>query len=166
MSRFSTWAILTIAAFGSASAWLIAARTGHHSPAEKAENVYTFNVLEYNLKTPQVFIEEIEKRPLFQPTRQVPPSSLTASSPSISQTNIAPPEPSNVVLHGTIIDSQNRIALVKSGGDNVSRTLREGEMLNGWQIETIQKDSILLRSGSEQREIHIPQAPSLQPTTP
>ena len=142
--------------FGAVLSWAILAYRPNTAKPEIEENAISFNALDYTPKTPPSAIEEIEKRPLFQPTRLPEATSSAAPSPDITGPGNTAPDPGNVVLLGTIIDSGNRVVLVKSGNENVSRTLREGEMLNGWKIESIQKKSISLRNGDQHREINFP----------
>lgn len=166
MKLSSAGLTLIIVALSMASMLLISIESPTLAVPGNNRSLSISNTLEYNPVTPQGAIEEIEKRPLFNPTRRPIPPSPAAPDTAIPIVENITSELGNIILVGTIIDRNDRIALVKSDQDNVSTALREGEMLHGWQLEAIQKDSIIFRSGSEHREIRFPQVPNSQPVTP
>jgi hypothetical protein len=102
---------------------------------------------------------EIGERPLFNPGRK------PVASPAVTPTSNIPPD---VTLVGIILDSQDRLALVRTPAQPFASALRLGATLSGWQLTEIAPDRIVLSAGAARDEIRLdanraPNSPSSIP---
>ncbi len=102
----------------------------------------------------------ISDRPLFDPHRK---KYLPSPKPGADKT--APPPPANLSLVGVIIDSNLRIAMVKSSDAMLAMSVGVGAEIGGWQVSSIEPDRIVLKAGTAEEDIRLeankapPQAP-------
>ena len=90
------------------------------------------------------------ERPPFSATRRPPQPRRTAV--------VAKPQPQpmpkpRIVLVGTFVNSVSGVAVIQWLGTDKQLRLSLGESLDGWTLESIQRDRILLRSKSETFEV-------------
>ncbi len=110
--------------------------------------------------------ESLNDRPLFIPSRR---SVLRPADQSQTETSTeAPPD---MVLVGTLIGNGRRIAMIRQASDTGIATVPEGESFNGWLVETVREDAIILVSGSEKRLLYFPvkteiKSPAAAPAAP
>lgn len=92
----------------------------------------------------------IADRPLFDPHRKqyLPPAKPEGNK-------AAPPPPPNLSLVGVIIDSDRRLAMVKSSDAMLAMSVSIGAEIGGWQVASIEPDRIVLTSGTTQDEIRL-----------
>jgi hypothetical protein len=77
---------------------------------------------------------EVVERPLFYPTRRSLPPIAAEENGS-----------TNLTLIGTVMSGDSRRALIRhKQGSRVERVL-EGQDIDGWTVESIQGDRVLLR---------------------
>jgi type II secretory pathway component PulC len=102
----------------------------------------------------------IADRPLFEPTRKkyVPP-------PKPDAEKAAPPIP-KIFLVGVIIDTDTRIAMVKTPDAALATALAVGGEIAGWQISAIEPDRILLNAGNSENEIRLDDNKAASPAAP
>jgi hypothetical protein len=89
------------------------------------------------------------QRPLFSPTRHPPIVPVALPAPPPPEPVATKPPPPSAVLIGVIFGPSTRMAIVKSGAADKPVTLRESQPLDGWTIETIESDRIILAYQSE-----------------
>lgn len=101
-------------------------------------------------------------RPLFDPGRK------KYIAPKANDGNAAPPPPPTLFLVGVIIDSEKRIAMVKSSDAMLAASMRVGDKTAGWQLSAIEPDKIVLSAGTAQHEIKLEsnKAPTETPSRP
>lgn len=87
--------------------------------------------------------QDILDRPLFFPSRRpVPPQKI-----AVAEAKAAPEPPLNFVLIGTILTGPVRTALVKPEREP-SVEIKQGQVVNGWTISSIDADRIMVRHGA------------------
>lgn len=84
----------------------------------------------------------INARPLFSPARQ-----RIAPSDAPAKTAAPPPLPA-ASLVGVILDTDNKLALLKSQGAPFAASIPVGGMLGAWQVTEITADHVVLRAGT------------------
>lgn len=91
--------------------------------------------------------DEIVTRPLFFASRRPP-----EAAPPPEQV-AAPITPPNVVLTGTVISPEERLALLAVA--DVARPVRavEGQEIGGWRIDQVLANSVILRQGEQSHEV-------------
>lgn len=92
----------------------------------------------------------VAERPLFDPARKkyVPP-------PSAAADKAAPPLPLNLSLIGVIIDSERRLALMKSSETALAMSYAVGDQIDGWQIAEVDPDRVVLKAGTAEDAIRM-----------
>jgi hypothetical protein len=90
---------------------------------------------------PQRF-DEISARPLFAPSRRPYEPPALPEAPVPLPVEVAP---TPLQLIGVILTEQDRSALIQPLGGRRAIWVREGERLEGWMIEEIGRDRVLLR---------------------
>jgi len=83
-----------------------------------------------------------DARPVFNPARQ---PFVEAAKPDAGN---APPPPPTATLIGVIMDSQNRMALMRVPTSPLAQSFAIGATVEGWQVTEIQSDSVQLRLGA------------------
>jgi hypothetical protein len=86
-------------------------------------------------------LEEIAARPLFSPSRR----------PFVAVEEEAPPAPVEslppVELIGVLMTEQQRGALMQAAGEGEASWVREGNKIQGWDVEKIEDSRVRLRAG-------------------
>lgn len=99
---------------------------------------------------------EVVRRPLFSPTRQ-PPSEAVKDT----QGNAG-----NFALLGIIISNGVRVALLQHGRPPATARLKEGQGVDGWTIQSILPDRVVLQNGAAEQEIKLKDRPQQPPQPP
>lgn len=97
--------------------------------------------------------QEIAERPLFWSERRVV-QEITAAGVDATQT-VMP-----FVLLGVVSGSRSKAILSKSGAKEVNR-VAVGDVVEGWRIEAVNKQSVTLVSGTVRKELQV--GPGLPP---
>lgn len=97
-------------------------------------------------------LPETTARPLFNTTRRAPPA---AGRPAP-----AAPEPAAAMmgryrLSGVVIDGRTRKVLVAPAAGGKIVSVAEGDMLDGWKVERISPESLVLRSGDRTETVEL-----------
>jgi len=95
---------------------------------------------------PETFAE-IGTRPLFSPGRRG-----TAAPAATGATTLQPPD---VTLVGIMIDSQDRIAMLRTPSSPLATAFHIGATVSGWQLSEIAPDRIVLSAGPARDEIRL-----------
>ncbi len=90
---------------------------------------------------------EVLARPLFSSTRR--PQAETA------QSSAAVAASASFTLIGTIISQQGHYALLKSGQSARLQRVTEGQEIEGWTVDRIFLDRVMLRNASGQAEVKL-----------
>jgi len=97
---------------------------------------------------------EVTARPLFSPTRRAPP--LQAGQRGSL-------ESASLVLTGVIVVGDDRTALVQEVKSPKPTRLKEGQEIQGWTVQSILPDRIVIRRGSEEQEVRFHEEPARPP---
>jgi general secretion pathway protein N len=89
---------------------------------------------------------EVTARPLFSASRRPAPQQA-AQRGSL--------EPASLALIGIIISSQSRIALVQEAKSPKPIRLTEGQEVQGWTVQSILPDRIVIRRGTLEQEVKL-----------
>lgn len=81
----------------------------------------------------------IVERPLFSPTRRPPAAPALATQPAVR------PRLDHLALIGVLISADGRVALLEQPRSPSILEAREGETVEGWTVESIAADSVMLR---------------------
>jgi hypothetical protein len=94
-------------------------------------------------------LEEIAARPLFSPSRR----------PFVAVEEEAPPAPVEslppVELIGVLMTEQQRGALVQAAGEAEASWVREGNKVQGWDVEKIENSRVQLRAGDRLETVEL-----------
>ena len=125
-------------------------------------------------------MDQTAARPLFRRDRRPPPIAPAVKAPKTAKPAKAPeapkvaptpvPEPAPVFRHAlsaiVIADGEASAYLRKAGEAGLAR-LRRGETLDGWRLEEVRPDSVVLTHGPTRTEVELrPPEPSARPTPP
>jgi hypothetical protein len=104
---------------------------------------------------------EIGTRPIFSPSRR------GTAAPSAGVATLSPPE---VTLVGIMIDSHDRIAMLRTPGSPLASAFHLGATVSGWQLSEIAPDRVVLSAGGARDEIRLdankaPAKPSAPPVS-
>lgn len=97
--------------------------------------------------------QEITERPLFWSERRALPG-LNAAAADAVQTTVP------FVLLGVVSGARAKAILGRSGAKEVNR-VSVGDVVDGWRIEAVNRQSVTLESGTLRRELQI--GPGLPP---
>jgi len=89
-------------------------------------------------------------RPLFSPTRR--PSATATTSGSAAARTVSPID---VTFAGVIISDDEKIAIVRRDKTNKYLRLIEGDDVDGWRVQTIAADRLVLQRGSVVEELEL-----------
>ena len=96
---------------------------------------------------------EVVERPLFWPTRRPPPKAENANA------GAAKTQTSKVTLLGIVLYPDTRMALLKRPNSKQHVRVREGQQFDGWVMEAILPDRVVLRRGDKTEEIKLRDLP-------
>lgn len=80
------------------------------------------------------------ERPLFSPGRRPPAPPAVADAEQIQ----APPEPPALLFFGVVTDQNGARAIVRSDASGPVKSIRVGEDVSGWTVETIEPRHLTL----------------------
>ncbi len=89
-------------------------------------------------------------RPLFSKIRRPPPPEPDAPAPEPEKKQTV-----KVRLAGVVISPKERVALVQESRTREITRLKEGQEIEGWVLESILADRIILRFGEVREEVKI-----------
>jgi hypothetical protein len=92
---------------------------------------------------------EILERPLFIPGREPPPQPVAETAPA------TPPTPLRLQLEGVAITDDARIAVVRDLSTREILRLMEGNMHQGWVLETVDTKGARFKHGEKTRELFL-----------
>jgi hypothetical protein len=96
-------------------------------------------------------LTQTRDRPIFFAGRRDGPP---PAPPSV----LAPPPASALARYritGVAISGEGRLAMAKDLGTGRLLTLREGETLEGWMVESVTLEHLVLRSGEQRRAVRV-----------
>jgi hypothetical protein len=93
----------------------------------------------------------IAERPIFVSSRHAPPGSDDNANSNAPASGVAPP----FSVIGIMIADGNQLISVKRAGDREAKVLRIGQSLDGWTIDAIQNNTVVLRSGDARQTLHL-----------
>jgi len=125
------------------------------TPVVKASDAVTVPPLQPFQPSPLLRYAEIMERPVFIDARR--PEEDEAAAPPVSP---APDQPLNLI--GVVLLPNSAAALLRPEEPN-AKVLRvpQGEMVDGWRLETVQAGKVVVRKGNEVRELAL-----IRPSTP
>jgi hypothetical protein len=106
-------------------------------------------------------VRQIAARPLFSESRRphVPPSM------PVEEAVTAPVRPASPLeLAGTFLTETDQAALLLVSG-GAPAWLRKGQLIDGWEIETIEQDRVQLRKGEQRQVLHLREDLAVRQTT-
>jgi len=89
---------------------------------------------------------EVTERPLFSPSRQPAP-------PEAAQEDLG--NSSAFTLLGIVISEGERMALIEHGKPGVVARLKEGQAVEGWRVQTIEADRVILEHAGTQQPLKL-----------
>jgi general secretion pathway protein N len=95
---------------------------------------------------PMEAFSEVTRRPLFSSTRQPPPPEAVKETQGNSST---------FALLGIIISDGGRIALIEYGRPPAMVRLKEGQAVEGWTLQSILPDRVVLQRGATDQELKL-----------
>lgn len=93
--------------------------------------------------------DDILERPLFTPGREPPPE------PAIEAAPATPVTPLRLKIEGVAITDDARIAVVRDLGTNKILRLAEGNVHQGWVVETVDTTGARFRHGEQTQELFL-----------
>lgn len=98
----------------------------------------------------------VAERPLFAPDRRPPPQAAADSLGAWSA----------LVLAGIVITPSSRQALIAHGNPPSIVHLEEGQTVDGWTVQSIAADRIVVANGGEKHELRLIDHTQPNPPTP
>ena len=103
---------------------------------------------------PLVSYAAIVERPLFAASRR--PSPPAPEEPEEPEPDQAEAHAWSFILSGVVISNDQRMALLQRLSDGSTVRLRVGQEIDGWRIEAIEPDRVVLRQGDALEEVKLP----------
>jgi hypothetical protein len=99
---------------------------------------------------------EIAERPLFVPDRrpQRPPDAAPAGPPPL------------LTVQGVVLTNDRQYAVIQHGNPSKLESVAEGATVEGWVVETIDRDHIALASGTRRVEVPVGKPAASTPRPP
>lgn len=101
--------------------------------------------------------DEVVERPLFFRSRR-PPDPDAAPPPEA-----AAAAKTDFVLTGLVISGKERLALLRPTGSKIVERVHQGEEIEGWRVEAIHADRVVLKRGETVQEIRLEDRPPPKP---
>ena len=116
-------------------------------PSQPAEGAPLPGAAEFALP-PRGDFEETLLRPLFETDRR---------PPAVEEGPVAAPSAREnpFLLVGVIEAEEKRLALVSRGRGGEIMTVGEGQTIDGWRVEAVQEDRVLLVNGEQRSEMRL-----------
>lgn len=96
---------------------------------------------------------EVAQRPLFSPTRQ--PAPLQATPDVGGNVN-------GFFLTSIVVDGGQRLALIQHGRPPVLSRVTEGQSVEGWTVQTIESERVVLQRAGTAQELKLKDRPPTQ----
>lgn len=93
------------------------------------------------------------ERPLFERTRRAASKVVRLPKPVVAAEPLPPPAP-KIELLGVIISGERSLAVLTTGGGGVHR-LDVGESLSGWEVLSVNLNTVVIARGSERQTLHL-----------
>lgn len=94
---------------------------------------------------------EVLDRPIFSPTRRPPRRAVTVTAEAAP-----PPDPGpELELHGVVGMGSEEVALIAVGGAPSLRRVAVGDEIEGWHVEEIGAEGVLLRQGARTSRLRL-----------
>jgi hypothetical protein len=90
--------------------------------------------------------DEMVRRPLFTASRS--PFVPTQSTPNLA----GPPD---IRLTGVAIDASKKRALLRSSQQPQGRWVEQGQSIDGWQLQSVRDDAVIITSGQQMHELRL-----------
>jgi hypothetical protein len=90
--------------------------------------------------------DEMVRRPVFTASRS--PFAPTQSSPNLA----GPPD---IRLTGVAIDASKKRALLRSPQQPQGRWVEQGQSIDGWQLQSVRDDAVVITSGQQMHELRL-----------
>lgn len=111
---------------------------------------------------PKNAYKQLVTRPPFSPTRRPPRAKPPEPKPVVQRPQPAAPKPSvvapQITLVGILINPEKTIAMVRKRGAEELLRLAKGEDLDGWRVEGVLPDRLLLSHQGKVLEIELSEA--------
>ncbi|MGF1641924.1 MAG: hypothetical protein ACFCUO_13335 [Rhodospirillales bacterium] len=91
---------------------------------------------------------DVSERPLFLRSRRPP-----QPGDEIAEQRPLPRAPADFVLSGVVVAGTQRLALLQGQGSDAIARVAEGQDYEGWTVETIEPNKVVLRRGQDVTEI-------------
>ncbi len=88
----------------------------------------------------------VTERPLFSPTRQAPP--LQTQEETLGPLT-------SFVLTGVIISESGRTALIRHGQPPAIARVKEGQVIEGWTVQSVQPGGVTLQHAGAQTDLKL-----------
>jgi hypothetical protein len=98
---------------------------------------------------------EIAARPLFLPGRRPQADDGTAASKPA-------PRPPTLAVQGVVLSLDRRYAVITHGNPIKNDAFREGDTVEGWHIDSIDRKRVALSQGDTKAEVPVGKAPRAQ----
>ncbi len=127
---------------------------------ETPQNLATQNLATKNLAPlpPIESFDEVVERPLFFRSRRAPDPD--AAPPPEAE---AAPKADFVLTGLVIVSGKERLALLRPAGSKTVERVHQGEEIEGWRVEAIHADRVVLKKGETVQEIRLEDRPPPKP---
>ena len=93
-------------------------------------------------------LDAFKGRPLFAPSRRSPPPRQALATPPPPVAVEAPPP--NLRLVGIVSGVDNAVAILRNASGGPSLSLKVGDVIETWRVQTIGPDRVTLREGARE----------------
>ncbi len=110
---------------------------------------------------PKGGFNQLVVRPPFSPSRRPPRAKPAAPPPVVQKKAPVAPKPvtePQATLVGIVISPDKTIAMVRKPGSSELQRLAKGERLDGWLVEGVLPDRLLLSQGDKLLELELTEA--------
>jgi len=93
--------------------------------------------------------EEIVRRPVFTATRK------PFVAPAEKAQTVAGPGSPDIRLAGIAIDTNAKRALLRTAQQPQARWVEQGESIDGWLLQVVREDAVIIASGQQAHELRL-----------
>lgn len=114
----------------------------------------------FRMPPPKNTFAQLVTRPPFSPSRR-PPRAKAVPTPVVQKPEAPSPAPvaaPQVTLVGIVINAGKSMAMVRKPGAEELLRLGKGEVLDGWQVEGVLPDRLVLSHGEKLLELELTEA--------
>jgi hypothetical protein len=137
------------------------------SSSSKSIEVHDIALLQSNLRPvfslsrkpfdPTKIVAEIPVAPpVLPPVLEMPKSAVSALAPELPKAELppsAPPDTSQLLLKGIVMNGRRRLALIVSTEMPEGKWFALEEIVGGWKIKTISKNSVLIIFDQQEKQL-------------